>query len=96
MLVRFAQKKYQFALHSIRVLNHHEGANHSRFPFTIVRPARAECLTLTFAPSSLGRAASLVHGRHPRGPFATPRARFTVTHLRMSFAHSNRSGLRMI
>jgi hypothetical protein len=30
------------------------------------------------------------------GPFATPRARITVTYLRMSFLHSNRSGWRMI
>ena len=65
--------------------------------------ARAECLTLmpgqpanagsspgTGPPSLVLRMSSL------GGPFATPRARWTVSCHRTSFAHSNRSGWRMV
>jgi hypothetical protein len=34
--------KHQFALHSIRVLNHHEPRNQSRFPFANDAGARAD------------------------------------------------------
>ena len=75
--------------------------NHSRFPFTHVMATHAECLTLM--PGLLVPRRSRAPGRHLwftdvtlGGPFATPRARITVAYLRMSFVHSNRSGLRMI
>jgi hypothetical protein len=65
-------------------------------------PARAECLTLM-----PGQPANAGYGRAPGrhlgftdvtlgGPFATPRARLTVSCLWTSCAHSNRSGWRMI
>jgi hypothetical protein len=41
-LVRFAQKKYQFALHSIRMLNKYERANLHGLPFANVTAACAD------------------------------------------------------
>ena len=89
------------ALHS-RAQQQYEPRNHSRFPFIHVAAARAECLTLM-----PGQPANAGYGRAPGrhlgftdvtlgGPFATPRARLTVSCHWTSFPHSNRSGWRMI
>ena len=93
--------KHRFALHSIRVLNQYEPRNHSRFPFAHVTSARAECLTLM--PGLLVPRRRRAPGRHLGftdvtlgGPFATPRARITVSCIWTSFPHSNRSGWRMV
>jgi hypothetical protein len=67
------------------VLNQYEPRNHSRFPFIHVAAARAECLTL-MPGQSANADCRRAPGRHLGftdvtlgGPFATPRARITVS-----------------
>jgi hypothetical protein len=75
--------KQWFALHSIRVLNNHERATHSRFPFTNDMGRVRGCLTLM--PSQPANAVCCrAPARHlgftnviPGVPFATPRTRRT-------------------